>query len=584
LKIGLDDYLCKHSIEEFKHLPVNEIRKLTITEEINNINSNEPDIYDIKRLTQRIAGIQSESEKNIHIQKLSEKTGIPIRNIQKDIKAFTKERGEDESRPELCASFLGLIDIALNDKGNEVFLIKEGNSLLIKKSHNIREDKYEPPPRKNLPFALPLAGEVLKWYQSDDDSQIFEDLLSYFRRFSYLPDDLWLIVACATFLSYIQDHNDIHYLPIILFWAVPERGKSRTGKAMSYVNFRGIHLVDLREANLFRYSEYLKATLFFDIMNLWKKTERNNVEDILLQRYEKGAKTARVLYPEKGPFNDTVHYSVYGATILATNEPVHKILDTRCILITMPNKPGSYENPSIPKAQPLKERLTAWRARVLDNPLTEIDAISGLSGRLWDISKPLLQVCNSVYPDGFDRLKNTLLEIAGQKLEDKKESIEGQIVTILDDLSPDDIPEWTIKNQDILEKLNKTRPEKNQLTPQYLGRKLKAMGIKKRIVHGYSEITLDRVEFNTLLMQFGIIDTPYPPETLPNPTTLKNQEITTGSTGRELIESQDSQDNSLPEKSIKKQEYLSLVESGRELTQGSEEEKNEVIEVIEFIE
>jgi len=118
----------------------------------------------------------------------------------------------------------------------------------------------------------------------DNDKRLFEDLMVYLKRFSFLPDNLWVLVACKVFLSYIQDHPDIHYMPMLLFWAVPERGKSRTGKAIIYVVFRGVHLVDLREANLFRYSEDLKATLFLDIMDLWKKAERNRAEDILLLR------------------------------------------------------------------------------------------------------------------------------------------------------------------------------------------------------------------------------------------------------------------------------------------------------------
>jgi hypothetical protein len=104
----------------------------------------------------------------------------------------------------------------------------------------------------------------------------------------------------------------------------------------------------MREANLFRYSENLRSALFFDMMNLWKTAERNQTTNIFLLRYEKGAKVARVLYPEKGPFKDTEYYDVYGPTIMATNEPVHHILDTRCLAISMPNKPGDYANPTAP--------------------------------------------------------------------------------------------------------------------------------------------------------------------------------------------------------------------------------------------
>ena len=150
-----------------------------------------------------------------------------------------------------------------------------------------------------------------------------------------------MLVVGFIFLSYQQDNDDIQYLPYILFWAEPEPGKSRTGKACTYVTYRGVHVVDLREANLFRFSENLEATIFFDLKDIWKKAERSRCEDILLERFEKGAKISRVISPEKGPFKDTFFYSVLGQTIIATNEPVHRILGTRCISIAMPNAPSN---------------------------------------------------------------------------------------------------------------------------------------------------------------------------------------------------------------------------------------------------
>jgi hypothetical protein len=318
----------------------------------------------------------------------------------------------------ISANFPGLIDLAVDDDGDIVFVVKNGEDLRVTNTW----EGYSPPEKDSLPFNLPRAGEILKRYQLDDNN-LFDDLVTYFRRFSYLPDEIWSILVCKTFLTYIQDHVDIHYLPIILFFAVPVRGKTRTGKAITYVSYRGIHLVSLREASLFRYSQDLKATLFLDIRDLWRKAKRAGVEDILLLRYEKGAKVPRVLYPEKGAFKDTVHYEVYGSTIIATNEPIQEILDTRCIPISMPNKPMDYENPTPEKAQELKERLTAWRARVMGKPLPQVKPVHGLSGRFWDISKSLLQVCELVCPEKVDALKNALLEIANQKMEDVRESI-----------------------------------------------------------------------------------------------------------------------------------------------------------------
>ena len=542
-KVGLDDYLCNHSVEELKQLPVREVNKLTLDEMLEKATPDTlPD--EVQKIVERIASINKESEQSLYINKLKEKTGISKRAISSDMKKYAQQGSvEPKSKQKLCANFPGLIDVVVDDTkedGSTLFMVKEGNKIHYTAEWEMRSGKcYIPPSQEFLPFILPRVSKVKEWYQSDNDTQLFKDLIAYFKRFSYLPDEQLVVVICNVFLTYIQDHKDVDYLPMLLFWAVPERGKSRTGKTMTYVCFRGIHVVELREANLFRYSQDMKATLFFDIMNLWRTAETSKTSDILLLRYEKGAKVSRVLFPDKGPFEDMEHYDIYGSTIMATNEAVHKILDSRCIPITMPNKPSSsYEDPKPEKALELKERLTAWRARILERPLLEIGTIEGLSGRLWDISRPMLQVCKLLYSEGINLLKKALLEVASQKIEDKKTGIEGQIIEAIDELSLDKkiLPEWEILQSELLRLLNGDRPAQHQLTPQYLGKKLKAIGIKTRKVHGYAEAQLKKSEFDILLAQYGIIEPPPPTETLPNATTLPSNDIDNKEPGH-LVES-----------------------------------------------
>tara|TARA_Y100000294_G_scaffold13599_1_gene12174 strand:- start:727 stop:2364 length:1638 start_codon:yes stop_codon:yes gene_type:complete len=530
-------------VEELKQLPVREINKLTLDEMLEKATPDTlPD--EVQKIVERIASINKESEQSLYINKLKEKTGISKRAISSDMKKYAQQGSvEPKSKQKLCANFPGLIDVVVDDTkedGSTLFMVKEGNKIHYTAEWEMRSGKcYIPPSQEFLPFILPRVSKVKEWYQSDNDTQLFKDLIAYFKRFSYLPDEQLVVVICNVFLTYIQDHEDVDYLPMLLFWAVPERGKSRTGKTMTYVCFRGIHVVELREANLFRYSQDMKATLFFDIMNLWRTAETSKTSDILLLRYEKGAKVSRVLFPDKGPFEDMEHYDIYGSTIMATNEAVHKILDSRCIPITMPNKPSSsYEDPKPEKALELKERLTAWRARILERPLLEIGTIEGLSGRLWDISRPMLQVCKLLYSEGINLLKKALLEVASQKIEDKKTGIEGQIIEAIDELSLDKkiLPEWEILQSELLRLLNGDRPAQHQLTPQYLGKKLKAIGIKTRKVHGYAEAQLKKSEFDILLAQYGIIEPPPPTETLPNATTLPSNDIDNKEPGH-LVES-----------------------------------------------
>jgi len=464
-KIGLDDYLIQNSIESFHSLPVNEVK--TLEERIAGIK--EATGVELDEVFQDIARLHSESAREMFIGQLKKTTGIRKESLRNDIGKYVVDNSslisnEREDRPKQVFSggFPGLVDLVVDDQGNVLYLLKSGDVLSIEKKCEIDKVTHLPPSKEHLPFNLPRATEVLQWCEKADIT-LFEDIIVYLKRFSCVDEPYWLILACDVFLSYIQDHPDVHYLPMILFFASPERGKSRTGKAMVYIVYRGVHVVDLREPNLFRFSENLRATIFFDLMSLWKKAERTGTEDILLLRYEKGAKCSRVLYPDRGAFEDTRHYEVYGSTIIATNEAIHHILNTRAINIPMPNKPSHYENPMPDKGLELKERLTAWRAKMMDKLLPEVDHIPGIEGRFWDISKPLLQVCKMVYPNSLDSLVKVLREVAGQRRKDKADTIEGQIVSILHELSPDGLSAWEIKTGKVLERLNESRPEEYKI-------------------------------------------------------------------------------------------------------------------------
>jgi len=406
----------------------------------------------------------------------------------------------------LSAYFPGLVDVCAGEEGQHLYLISKDGQLSLHESAIIEGGEVTPPDRQHLPYILPRAVEVIR-YVEHDDVTLYSDVLAYLKRFSALDDNQWSVVAHYVFLTYLHDHNSFSYCPILLFFAVPERGKSRAGKSVTYLAFRGIHLIELREANIFRYSQNLQGTLFFDLMDVWKKAERNGCEDILLGRFEKGQKSSRVLYPEKGPFRDTEYYSIYGPTIVATNEQLHKILDTRCLPIIMPNLPGNYENPSPELALELKERLTAWRAKSFSAPLLEMLPIDRISGRLWDITKPLFQVGLMVNEAGHELLKEAVLSIAGERSESKKDTIEGHLVGIIKDLSAEngleELSVWTLRTSEIVRKYNDGRPADKHVSPQWIGIKLKSLSLRHRTVNGRSEIILTSKEYRILIEQYG---------------------------------------------------------------------------------
>lgn len=156
----------------------------------------------------------------------------------------------------LSAYFPGLIDICQDDDGQLVYAILKDGELVFSSEYSTENETFSIPEKKHFRFLLPRAAEVLRHF-SQADENLYDDLLLYLKRFSALDDEQWAIVAHYVFLTYLHDHSNIDYCPYILFYAVPERGKSRTGKSVTYVAFRGIHLIEMRESTIFRYSQNL---------------------------------------------------------------------------------------------------------------------------------------------------------------------------------------------------------------------------------------------------------------------------------------------------------------------------------------
>src|SRR5205814_583731 len=118
-----------------------------------------------------------------------------------------------------------------------------------------------PPPSRSLPWLLPRASEVLRYLEpgADDDAPLFADVVACVKRHALLPTlrlhaDAYYDL-CAAWVLHTYYMEVAAYSPMLAFYAVPERGKSRTGRALIYLARRGIHTETLREANLFRDSQ-----------------------------------------------------------------------------------------------------------------------------------------------------------------------------------------------------------------------------------------------------------------------------------------------------------------------------------------
>jgi len=439
------------------------------------------------------------------------------------IKDASDEKIKD--RPIYTASFDDLVDIALDDKDNPVFLVKEADNISVLAS--IKKDGciYIPPPKEQIPWLLPSSERVLAYWKVDStignskaNSILYDDLLNYHKAISELPQEGYYDLTVSWDLhTYLADSSK--YSPIICLFAVPERGKTRTGQGMIYLAYRGIHVESLRDAYLVRVANDLNAALFFDVKDIWKKAQANGTEDILLHRYERGAKVPRVIYPERGPHKDMVYYSIFGPTIISTNEATHRILETRAIQINMPQSIKTFESDVTQKlALALKERLVSFRARHMNEILPDIP--KPVPGRLGDILKPLQQMILLAKPEKEASFLKLAKELQEERLLDRSDTLEAQVLTNMLKLK-DGVLSGILPVKDITDTLNQGKTKEYQFTYQRIGRRLQALGFKKaRTEGGASAVIWDERLLKSLVDTYGLKETSVTPVTSVTPATL----------------------------------------------------------------
>jgi len=374
----------------------------------------------------------------------------------------------------LTALFDGLVDLVEQD-GQPAFLIREGGELHVMATVERDGEMLAPPPPDQIPWLLPRAEEVLRACREDSDAALYDDLVAYHQGISELPSEAHChLIAAWDLHTYVLE--SAQYSPELCFHSAPERGKTRTGKGMVYVAYRPIHVESLRDPYIVRFAANFGGTIFFDVRNLWNKAEKMGSDDILLGRFERGITVPRVNWPERGPHQDTAYYPIFGPTIIGTNEAIHHILDTRAVTITMPQSRRKFEADVTPEAaRPLRERLVAFRARHLGEALPELEKPA--PGRLGDILKPLVQVVRLARPEKEAVLRGLVAELQGDRLADKADTLEAEILRIMDGLRQK-VVGGVLPVQPVTDALNEDRPVEKRISPQRVGKRLKSLGFQ----------------------------------------------------------------------------------------------------------
>ena len=424
-----------------------------------------------------------------------------------------KIKDKQQAKPVFTASFDNLCDLVI-DEGKIKFLTFDGE---ITDKVEIDNLTLIPPPKAGLPPNLLIARkeQILNYAQKHDVSDVSEnkgvckvcthlynELIEYHKGISELPDpSLYHLITSWDFHTYLIEKAN--FSPIIYFYSVAERGKSRTLKGMVYVSYRGLRKGDIRDAQLIRDCTNLKAALAFDMMDFWDKVKESGSVDVLLNRFERGLTVSRVNRPEKGAFQDTDYYNVFGPTILATNEIIHDIADTRAIPIIMKNSEKDFENEVLPEnALDLKEQLTAFRLVHFKDELPTTEKI--VKGRLGDITRPLYQIICKICPKNKDLFIGLVKKIQKTKLTEKANSLDAEVLIAMNEVKDETI-NGVLACQLITNKYNKEKEEKEKFNSRRIGNRLRSLGFEPTSTNTSAlGFVLNQELIDKLLREYGV--------------------------------------------------------------------------------
>lgn len=451
-----------------------------------------------------------------------------IRALKKSIKSIREASNKEsldstkEGETEQIALLPGVvIDLCVNVQGKIGFLtIKNGEpsfELEIKKDGKT----YVPPPKKAITWFLPRFEEVIRYFKEDSDSILFQTIEEIIKNNVDLPytdtelrknkvppaqnnSKLYLFFTALVIHTHLLDQAK--YSPIIILYSDAEHGKTRFGKLLINLSRSGEMTESLNEANIFRKAERFEASIFLDVLDVWKKAERKGSEDVLLCRYERGHTVPRVIRPEKAGFEDTEHYKIFGPTIIASNETAHHILESRGVIVTMEQSQRKFSDaPTEEELLPLKERLTALHVRWMNKKLPEVKKPA--DHRLGDILKPIYQIISAFAPEKIQDFKYVVGYFKKVRSEAKSDSPQAEIIEVLLNIyTPRGFNARDVLIKDIVEKINKERDPNYPTTSIAVGKRLSAMGFKKGRNKNCRIMVWDEELLDRLAVQYGLQD------------------------------------------------------------------------------
>jgi len=452
MKIGLDDFLCHHSVDEFKALPKTEIRKQTISEMIA-----EASLETLPEILKRLAALP-EIERAVHINSLAKKLDIPKQSIKKDLQSLCTKKQEipnidrlleDGANPESKYSAQNYIDGVLSFGailGKERVLVRSDGEIILADGDNGDSFRFR---------RCTLTAQAIKRFRAGEDVDgldLLSRIRSLFNDHLIFKDDqiptllgVWII---GTYLFKVFRY----YGYLWVNSPVKRCGKSLLLDILSFVCFNATsRLVDPSSSFLFREVDSNDGTLILDEIESLGGADRDQKGELIAllnAGFQRGSQAPRM--ESKNREFVVTYFNAYCPKALAGIKNIVDTIEDRAFKIPMARKKKSeavkrFNLRSLDShIAKVREDSFIWALRYAqdvsdfynDIPDDLFLSIKYLDDRMLDILEPLLSIASVIDTQANDTTMptvKTLIDLShelGRGREDQ-EGLSGSIPAVV---------------------------------------------------------------------------------------------------------------------------------------------------------
>lgn len=431
IEIKLDDYLCEHTVEDFKKLLSHPIRKLTIQEAIDNMNAETP-FEEIKEILKRITEVTYESEKTDYINKLAEKKGISVKDLRRDLKTLTENTTQNTTCENIIAhpaydinpEFLSLgykeIIVAegkIEDRNffivstNGQYCLCEGTTLQI----NDKQIVFDIRERVLLGIGERWNKHKLTEFINSPSSPkgLYNEIKGVLKQYVELQkEEHYGLVAAWIISTYF--HRLFNAMPFLFFYGKKQSGKSRGLDINERLAFNGIKVKGVSVASLADSIDGIRATFLNDQAESLSNPKNEEILGIIADSYTSGGGKRRIVHISNKT-RRVMEFETYSPKAFASIKDIDSDLKDRCILIPMLRATREYPYPEAHLAiwGDLRDKLyrlllTKWEeAREIYQ--TAGDGVSHRIKELWRPIETILKL-ESVSGEEINSIKTVFLE------------------------------------------------------------------------------------------------------------------------------------------------------------------------------